>query len=272
MVLFGLDEIQYLICIGLLLSTCSVLVVKAFPSLNVLLQYGKTAATETERSSPSSVVQALVRLTVPKSWFLHFYVVYFTYLLAGALYIGHHNIVYVLLLAQAFRRLGESLFITKFSPTSKINVAHYVAGMMFYVTISTNTLILLYQQGDVTAQGPSRYSGILVSVFIIASVDQFSNHYYLSKLIKYTTPTRGLFQVLATPHYFDEIVIYFVIALLSSHSFKNNNNGNSKITIINYWLSFTFVLTNLTISSLESYKYYKDKNHTYKWAIIPGII
>ncbi|CAH2351961.1 polyprenol reductase [[Candida] railenensis] len=257
----------------LLLSIGAILTVKVVPSLNVLLLYGKTAK---QVKKKDSYVNQIAHLTVPKSWFLHFYIVYFGILSIGGAIVylssGQNCSVFVaynMLLVQSFRRLLESLYITKFNPSAKINISHYLAGMIFYTTISINTFLgILREELAHSSESASVLTYFLSFLYVCASLDQYYNHRYLSKLVKYTVPTRGLFSILAAPHYFDEVVIYLVVALLA----HMECSAPLSITEGNFWLSATFVLTNLSISALESNKYYEKTNNKKPWAIIPGLL
>lgn len=265
--------VQYGIAVTLLLSIVAVLIVKVVPSLNILLLYGKTAK---QVKKQDSYVNRIAHLTVPKSWFLHFYIVYFGVLSIGGVIVYllsdrncSASVVYNILLAQSFRRLLESLYITKFNPSAKINVSHYLAGMIFYTTISINTFIgILREELAHLLESASVPTYFLSVLYVCASLDQYYNHLYLSRLVKYTVPTRGLFSILAAPHYFDEVVIYLVVALLG----HIECSVPSSITEGNFWLSLIFVLTNLSLSALESNKYYEKTNHKKPWAIIPGLL
>lgn len=292
-------KVDYLISLILIISILSILVIKAIPSLNILLQYGKTLTLSSTNLNSYSYIENLSKLTVPKKWFLHFYIIYFTlcinlgfiilllsysdtntnfikswwksYIFESNNSLSNLLVIYYLIFFQSIRRLYESIYITKFSSTARINIAHYLVGMMFYITITLNTFISIIPQflfKTNLKHIPNNYiiQFILILIFIIASFDQFFNHYYLALLKKYTVPTNRLFKYLAAPHYFDEIIIYLIIAILSC---LNNNNFATKL---NYWLSFTFVLVNLTISSIESNNYYKRQNVGKQWSIIPFII
>lgn len=228
-------------------SILALVAVKTVPSLRVLALYGKTG--QRRPRSASACVEMVAQWTVPKQWFVHFY-----YVLAVALLVKPRwsDTAWQLLMLQAARRACECHCAPDSS--ARMNVLHYVAGMVFYTTIAANTATRPCRAG--------RHPW-LVALFVAASLDQLGNHRHLARLAKYTEPTRGLFRWLATPHYLDEIAIYLAVAMCGSTSFWY---------ALNYWLSVAFVATNLTISSLESHKFYQRCGRPKRWAIFPGVL
>jgi 3-oxo-5-alpha-steroid 4-dehydrogenase 3 len=146
-------------------------------------------------------------------------------------------------------------------------------GLAFYTTISLNCFLSLLPYHLNTAIIPVNDAfdltdKILITLFIWLSIDQFQNHYHLSTLPKYSVPKFGMFQLVGSAHYLDEIILYLIVAMIG--------NLHEKLSIIdiNYILGWAFVAVNLSISSLESYSYYKAKfpEFTVKYSIIPGIL
>ncbi|KAG7662318.1 DFG10 [[Candida] subhashii] len=281
------SKVQLLISIAYVFFVVSIVSIKLIKPLNNLLLYGKTstATTTTPNSSPTKKVIQYVsnRLTVPKSWFTHFYITLFS--LSTVIYIQQQfnmnqdgispnqvnyknlSIIQKLLWIQGLRRLAECLTITNFSKTARMNFAHYFIGMAHYIMVSMSCYLGLIvtksQQGDASPLTLADYC--LIILFITSSIQQFFHHYYLSTLVKYTMPK---FKLVSSPHYLNEIQIYIILFGLSV------KNGWT-LTSINFLTCLLFVTVNLSMSSLETYKYYQLKfkdEFTLQWAICPGLL
>ncbi|KAL6450563.1 DFG10 Polyprenol reductase [Candida maltosa Xu316] len=274
----GLVSIYLIIVIGI----CAVKFIKP---LNELLQYGKTSNIPKESHSNTTFHRLInwisSNLVVPKSWFTHFYITLFT--LSSLIFFGSYTntsttsnpvkfknltLIHRLLWIQSVRRLSECLFVSKFSPTSKMNISHYLIGVGHYVLVSLATYLGLSTYApsfDAKLVNYSYVDLMLMFCFGVLSILQFSAHYHLSSLVKYTVPS---FKHVASPHYLYEILIYTIFAIYSA----KNGLDLTSITFMSSWL---FVVCNLTISSLETYKYYSEKfkdAFKLKWAIFPGLI
>ncbi|KAG7662319.1 uncharacterized protein J8A68_004213 [[Candida] subhashii] len=279
--------IQLIPSLGYIFLTIGIFTIKYLKSLNSFLLYGKTATKttlETYSSSSSSTVRYISNhLTVPKAWFTHFYINAFG--LSTALYllqftgkqqdittgdqIAYKNMLIIqrLLWIQTGRRLLECLFLSKFSKTARMNIAHYFIGYAHYILVSLACYIGLttYYTSDTQKVPLTLADYCLIIWFIVASIQQFLNHYHLSTLIKYTVPK---FKLVSSPHYFNEIQIYIIFFILSV------KNGWS-LTSLNYLCCLIYVMVSLSISSLETYKYYQLKfkeEFKLKWSIFPGVL
>ncbi|KAI5952099.1 DFG10 [Candida theae] len=275
---------QLLVSLTYFALTSGVLAVKYVPSLKRLLNYGKTAPDSNSNGSdtPSEVIDIIAKhAVVRKSWFTHFYICLFT--LSTATYfkacheaiIGHSNetssatyknlaIINKLLVIQGARRMVESFVVTKFSPVSYMNFAHYAVGMSHYVLIALATYLGL--SGNCAGSAAlTIVDYFLVAVFGVASVQQFLAHSHLAHLVKYSLPK---FKVVASPHYSYEVIIYTVIAIFGA----KNGLGLTSLMFASAWV---FVVTNLSVSAVETYRYYQVKykeDFSLKWAIFPGIL
>ncbi|KAK6205164.1 roles in filamentous growth, cell polarity, and cellular elongation [Scheffersomyces amazonensis] len=279
----------------------NILLVKFYRPLNNLLLHGKTISNKTINDGAKSsnsllrqLVDFIVTLTVPKSWFTHYYIVftvsccliqlfpwYGTYQpevdTVDTVTYKNYKFIHVMMSIQAIRRTIESFTITKFSSNSRMNFTHYIVGLAHYILISINCYgsLVPFSQSSITPKtginGITVIDIILFTVFLLASIDQFLNHYHLSTLKKYTIPSK--FKYVSSPHYLDEIIIY-VLFFISS--IKNITRFSSiSIIHLNYLLSTVFVVVNLSISSIDNYKWYKLKfkdEFRLKWSIIPGLI
>lgn len=248
-----------------------ILVTKYVGSLNQLLQYGKVALQKKEPEGSLDIVVARVAsLTVPKSWFLHFYLV-FLVLMWGQMWwvfgASHkYKLIWALLTLQASRRAVESHALTAWGSKSRMHVSHYFVGLLYYVCISGNCLLGL-TTGAVDAVGASRVDSVellLVGIFLVFSVDQWQNHRHLALLVKYSVPTFRFFKVVSCAHYLDEIALYFVITVIALR-------GNTTSADWNFAASWVFVVVNLSVSALETKQYYMEKfeNYDVRYAVIP---
>ena len=258
---------------------------KFITPLNELLQYGKTVSQDVRehaRLENNLIKQTIGFISkyfvVPKAWFVHFYITLFA--LSSLIFLASFNepissdpekfknliLIHRLLWVQGIRRLTECLTITNFSKTSKMNVSHYVVGLSHYILVTWATYLGLSTYGS--HQVPNNYTVfdiVLIIGFAICSLLQFQAHYHLSTLVKYTLPD---FNFVSSPHYFYEILIY---TILLSFAIKDGFDMVS-VTFFTAWL---FVISNLSISSLETFSYYQKKykeEFKLKWAILPGIL
>lgn len=270
--------IQILLIIGIL----SVFLAKYNSKLKGFLKYGKTFE-KLQRNE--TILNKLLNLTIPKVWFSHFYLLslilstinftlvelnlhdYKFFLLEilkdnsyGLIPIEISRLVSFLILGHSLRRLSETLLMMDSQSKSKMNISHYLVGILFYSSLNIQ-LILNTNFNDTNINQDLNYNIILsVILFFLSSASQFLHHLHLSKLVKYTIPSFGLFKFLSCAHYFDEILIYLSILNL----LKNQ-------TMI---ILFLWVIINLSVSSIETKNYYKKTSNgkTAKWSIIPFIL
>ena len=219
------------------------------------LKYGKTLERPVEGNcrKNGSIVQLLTQITVPKSWFAHFYVI--SCLLSGALCFTYPDIPVVwLVLVHSLRRLYETLYVSKYSVASRMNWSHYLVGLWFYSTL--NLIVFL----DILSGIISRHLHILsFALFLVASWDQYNNHKTLAALVKYSLPRKGLFKHTCCPHYMDETLIYLSLLVYSK----------------NFIWPLIWVVSSLSISALETQEYYRRKfprDPVPNYAIFPGIL
>ena len=213
-------------------------------------RYGKTLNGPVQ----SSIVSMI---SVPKSYFTHFYIfssIYLPLLLLVALHqyttssphplvtssldllctssrpssSSPSSILLVLLLLslQCFRRLYECLFVNQASK-STMNLTHYIVGFAHYFCAGTGVLC---EAPGSTTSSPSLSSLSWTSLpltllFLWAWHQQLVAHQTFASLkvtcpTKHSVPRGGLFSLVSCPHYTMEILLYTVIMLLlgTSHS------------------------------------------------------
>lgn len=175
------------------------------------------------------LLDVLERLTVPHSWFFHFYIV----AVGGSLLQFQHDVRSHMsppalvasgaFLLQGCRRLLECLLYNRESK-SRMWIGHYVIGLAFYFF----TNLALFMDGVDWANfrdepPPNRRYIPLQSVrflfvycFLHASYRQAILHRYLFKLKKYTLPNEHGFTSLIAPHYTAECVLYGALAVIAA--------------------------------------------------------
>lgn len=218
-----------------------------------LLQYGKTFVSDNPHRKDAPLWQRLFYATVPKGRFAHFYYLS-TFLSMINLYSYYGSPIAWLILFHSVRRAYETTFISKYTPTSRMHWSHYVVGIWFYSVLNLMINIKLHQGAVSSALKPVPFL-----IFCFASWDQYKSHRILSRLVKYSLPTEGLFQIVCCPHYLDEVLIY---ASLIPYNWEFS------------WL-LIWVFTNLSVSARENKNYYDHrfpKARVPQYAIIPLVL
>ncbi|CCH41886.1 putative membrane protein [Wickerhamomyces ciferrii] len=286
------DQLLQLLYVG---AIGSVVLAKFYPKLNGFLKYGKTLQTndqsednkQQEEIKNDKLVEPILKIQTPKSWFYHFYIISLTLstisfgLLHYSLETKDESFVkffqnsygsisprisrlgFFLIAVHSFRRLAESLFIFNYGKESKMNISHYLVGLFFYSAINISLLLNTSFNSSEFQNEPELDFKLFAPLFLFLTAfsDQFLNHFHLSKIVKYNLPRFGLFQYICSAHYFDEILIYSSLYLLLGTTTS--------------LFSLAFVIVNLTVSSIETRNYYKVKHETGKiprWSIIPFVI
>lgn len=266
---------RLLVSVTFVAVSIAILLMQIFPQFRLLLKYGKTAQQKqvTPDTPLAKFVEKVLTLQVPKSWFAHYYVFYLILQWSQGAYIWLQNptvskytVIWALLTLQATRRMIESYTLTKWSSKLKMHYTHYMAGLLYYLGVSSNCFLGLLEGGE-----PIEWSWkyhLLITIFILFSVDQFKNHQHLASLVKYSVPTFNFFKIVACAHYFDEVIIYLVVIFVS---FVQKPYTIPDWNFIGTWI---FVITNLSVSAHGTRLYYKEKFDKYdvKYAIIPYIL
>ncbi|EGW32840.1 uncharacterized protein SPAPADRAFT_60183, partial [Spathaspora passalidarum NRRL Y-27907] len=157
----------------------------------------------------------------------------------------------VLLWVQGNRRLYECLHISKFSKTSYINVSHYIAGMAHYTLVSLACYLGMrtYSSGESVSLVPTFFDWLIMFAYVVLATRQYYAHRHLASLVKYSLPN---FKYVASPHYLQEIGIYATLFIFSV-------KDGWDIVSCNFLFALVFVTVNLSISSIETYRYYQEK-------------
>jgi 3-oxo-5-alpha-steroid 4-dehydrogenase 3 len=173
---------------------------------NSLTLHGKLRMSAETR--PSSLLQDV---TVPKSWFWHFYLI--AVAVAVALLHARPSVAAGLFFIHVSRRLLEQLFLFGRRSRSRMNVLAYFLGLGFY------PLYGLSIWASATAVDRSGRVPTAALVFwAVFQVMQFVSHKELARLSAgrgYGIPMGWLFRLTWTPHYAAEAAIYAAMAVVT---------------------------------------------------------
>jgi len=240
-----------------------------------LSSYGKT--------SPSNVPDSPARdmLHVPKVWFAHFYAVGAVANAACLLELGLGSGAAVSWLYQLHvtRRLLESRFVTRFSPTAAMHLLHYVLGITYYVAVP----LTLRCCGGGPSPGSFPFA-LLAVAFLYLNAAQLQCHRALAALrphrggggggpgggpgggsrgdCEYGLPRDGWFEVVSCPHYLIEVGLYGTLALLCG--------GCPAACAL-----FAFVAVELAFAAATQHAWYRATFSDYpleRFAIYPGLL
>lgn len=241
---------QFLVGAFLIGASLSVVLAKHIKALNGLLYYGKVHQSRDQslKREPHSLLESAgslaASLTVPKRWFTHFYMLSTTLclvMLAKAWWThSSPSIHLVLYTLHSARRLTECLYVLKQSPTARMNITHYLVGLLFYASQG----IIVYTESDSHTTWHSRYFAI--TVFMASSALQYVSHSELASLKKYSLPKAHLFRIVSSPHYLAELGIYVSFWMLDP------SNLLEVLTVV-------WVAINLGASAEETRKYYHSR-------------
>ncbi|XP_051133846.1 polyprenol reductase 2-like [Andrographis paniculata] len=197
----------------------------------------------------------------------------------------------VLLEIQVVRRLYESFFVLKYRPSAKLHLFGYIIGYFFYTAAGLSLcaehvpelfrfVSNLHEEGLRTFKfDPSRLIDALIgfkwymwlgaAIFSWGWIHQRNIHAILGSLRpskeminQHTIPRGDWFELVSSPHYFAEIVIYLGLVIAS---------GCFDLTI---WLLWDFVVANLTYAAAETHRWYLSKFDDYpknRRAIFPFV-
>lgn len=249
---------------------------KYVPLLDRFFQHGKLIHNDLKAQLPI-FLNLLANISVPKSWFGYFYFLFLALMVVFSVFYWStytaappQILIWALLTLQAARRSLESIYLTKWSNTSRMHVFHFLVGIVFYVLIS----LIAFTGIDLSSTGSyfdkkllTATDYIIACCFSLISFDQYSNHLHLAGLKKYTVPSYGLFKYVACAHYFDEILLYALVTILS---FNWRPWSSQAIAFSAAW---AFTLVNLSISAKETQKFYLRKFDEYhvKHSVIPCV-
>jgi len=187
-------------------------------------------------------------------------------------------ILVMLMLIQDSRRLYECMYVSVYSKGS-MHLIHYVSGIIVYTTFflvllveAPHSMQYLNQRENVLSHLSWRHvAGVIL--FAWASVHHHNVHQQFASFrrsdkgdvvtLKHVMPHGGWFELLSTPHFFMEILIYISYILIG---------GFRHVTL---WSLVIFVLTNQISLGIATHRWYKKEFKNYpanRKAIIPYIL
>ncbi|KFK40072.1 hypothetical protein AALP_AA3G326600 [Arabis alpina] len=197
--------------------------------------------------------------------------------------------VFLLLLMeiQVLRRLIESFYVFKYSPSARLHILGYLVGWFFYTVAPLSLCVNIAPEvarfaGNLVAEFIAKgkghtsspefdlllsltpllklglYQWIGAAIFLWGWIHQRRCHAILGSLREspsqakeYVIPHGDWFRMVSSPHYLAEIVLYLGLLIA---------NGGTDITI---WLLFGFVVGNLTLAAGETHRWYLQKFENY---------
>lgn len=204
----------------------------------------------------------------------------------------------ILLEVQVLRRLYESVYVFNYSSTARMHIFGYLTGLFFYtaapLSVSCNCATEVFtfvanRAAEFIVKGKNRmpppeiqfleYLSPLLKlgwpqligavIFFCGWLHQRRCHAILGNLREvkeqandYRIPHGDWFEIVSSPHYLAEIVIYAGLVVAS---------GGLDLTV---WLLFAFVVANLVFAAPETHRWYQRKFDNYpsnRYAIIPFV-
>ena len=224
-----------------LASSC--VLIQLFPQqLNFISRHGKTRSVSTLKSSAYShgtfdrFVRAVSEWNVPKSYFIHMYLVGFVGSMLALFYdagvgsiswkggfMGPNMVPLCLFFVHVSRRLLECCFMTDFG-SSVMHVFGYAVGILHYILAP---LTLVSRAEDIIdtkdAHGLGWFGTCVVVFFLVCNACQFYFHKYFYNLKvrarrlrknEYSFPHGFGFDSVCCPHYTAECCLYICLWLL----------------------------------------------------------
>mmetsp|Transcript_30723 Transcript_30723/g.117536 ORF Transcript_30723/g.117536 Transcript_30723/m.117536 type:complete len:274 (+) Transcript_30723:82-903(+) len=236
---------------GLILVGCSL----ALGKVRAIVSYGKHARGWVAKRQPPAIVHSLlIKGTVPNkvAWTSLYSIglVINSVLIREYFYLKDMNLrslsTAIMFEIHVARRLIECIYVHVFTPRY-LPLFHYAAAVSFYFFAPLTPFLdaLLYP----AVPSPSQVAAAAI-LFSAASLMQCFVHIRLAESralggSKYGVPRGGLFELVASPHYTAEIVMYTAFLIAS--------NGLGFFAFLN-WL---WVFGNLAQSALETNAWYQ---------------
>lgn len=202
---------------------------------------------------------------VPKSFFLHFYILGLLVNIPVCLLYRSAWLLFCLFIGHMTRRLYECLFVHRYGPNSTMSFIHYLIGIVHYLGVGL-TIVVDDRDGHANCSILTRCFALLL--FLGASSMQNGVHRALAKNRRledqtYPIPTgHWAFDFFSCPNYIAEILIYVSFYLLSHRTL-----GFLSLTV--------WVVINQCLSSLLTHRwyrqYYKDAYPSTRRALIPCV-
>ncbi|XP_053600188.1 polyprenol reductase [Plodia interpunctella] len=250
-------------------------------------------------------------IEIPKAWYRHFYL--FSSLFGAATlsymifvyYCGHNVNEYVkiilrllleqdeasvsvaaamitmfLLTIQCVRRLYETYFVQVFAKTSKMNLSHYLAGIIHYfacivATVGQAPMFCGKQNREAITWNDAWTTTFVILcsiIFLVSWYEQFKTNLIFAGLRKdkksgqvvseeHMVPHGRLFSNVSSPHRLCEIVMYTVLLVLMPTK--------------TFFCIYLWVLGNQIQTAIQAHEWYLQTFKNYpknRWAIFPQLL
>ncbi|XP_045492288.1 polyprenol reductase [Colias croceus] len=184
-----------------------------------------------------------------------------------------------LLTIQCFRRCYETYCLQVFAKNSKMNLSHYVAGLVHYfavivAAIGQAPLFCGSQDRDKILWNDTRtqlFAVPCISIFLWAFYEQYKTNIIFANLRKdksgkvvtesHKIPYGRLFEIVSSPHRLCEIIMYTVLLLL--------------IPTKTFFCIYLWVLCNQIQTAIQAHVWYKNTFKEYpvqRYAVFPGVL
>ena len=137
-------------------------------------------------------------------------------------------ILNVAIFIHFLKRVVETLFVHRYSGDTEGTVAAFIGA---YYTVVSWIIIHFHQNLGVKTSLYSMSTKLGIFFFVVGELGNFYHHKILSKLRHdskfdsrtYFVPNGGLFDYVATPHYFFELIAWLGIAFISQQGSLTNS-------------------------------------------------
>ncbi|RVE52905.1 hypothetical protein evm_002382 [Chilo suppressalis] len=250
-------------------------------------------------------------IEIPKSWYKHFYlfascfgsatlayiflVYHFEYNVnryvslilrifleqdAPAVSAAAVTIATALMILQCLRRFYETYFLQVFAKSSKMNLSHYLAGIIHYFACYVAAIgqapLFCGSQNRGTVIWNDTHTKILavpcILIYMWAWYEQYQSNIIFANLRKdkksgqvitedHRVPNGRLFHYVSSPHRMCEVILYTALLLL--------------IPTRTFFCIYLWVLANQVQTAIQAHEWYKKTFENYpknRFAIFPGLV
>ncbi|KAF9813150.1 hypothetical protein SFRURICE_015639 [Spodoptera frugiperda] len=185
-----------------------------------------------------------------------------------------------LLTVQCIRRLYETYYLQVFAKSSKMNLSHYLAGIIHYfaciiAVVGQAPLFCGQQSRDSIKWNDLRTTILAVPctvIFLITWYEQFQTNIIFANLRKdkksgevvteeHKIPHGRMFEYVSSPHRMCEIILYTVLLML--------------VPTKTFFCIYLWVLGNQIQTAIQAHEWYKksfEKYPTNRYAVFPRVL
>ncbi|CAB3241191.1 unnamed protein product [Arctia plantaginis] len=189
-------------------------------------------------------------------------------------------IAMTLLTIQCLRRLYETYYLQVFAKSSKMNLSHYLAGIIHYfaciVTVVGQAPLFCGLQFREVMPWNNTYTTIIAVpctvIFLVTWYEQFRSNIIFANLRKdkksgkvvteeHRIPHGRMFEYVSSPHRMCEIILYTILLLL--------------VPTRTFFCIYLWVLGNQIQTAIQAHEWYKktfDNYPTNRYAVFPRVL